>query len=56
MLKHVWKHVDHRSMSPAEKAALKKRLTEHKRKLQQAMAAVNQSLGALAGRGRKKKR
>ena len=54
MLKHVWKHVDHQSMSPKDKEALKKRLLARKRELQQAMAAVNQSLSALSRRKKKR--
>ena len=58
MLKHVWTHVKHEELSATQKAALKARLQERKRQLQEALAAVNQSLSAISrGRkGRKKRR
>jgi hypothetical protein len=58
MLKHVFRHVKHEELSATQKAALKSRLEERKRQLQEALAAVNQSLSSLSrGRkGRKKRR
>jgi hypothetical protein len=45
---HVLKHVDFKSMTKADKAALKKNLNEHKAELKKAMDAVNKGLKELA--------
>jgi len=42
------KHVDFKNMSRAEKAALKKKLNDHKTHLKKSMDAVDKALAAVA--------
>jgi hypothetical protein len=44
----VLKHVDFENMSRADKAALKKKLNEHKAHLKKSMDAIEKALAAIA--------
>jgi hypothetical protein len=43
----IIKHVDHKNMSKADKAALKKKYLEHKKNLKEAIKAVDAGIKAL---------